>query len=269
MRETVEGRELDLFSTLESTSQSIPDTEALPMGIFLLLATPPERAVWLTYAFYLLTLLVPIIPVVIIYRLFPESKTDRAADGAVGKAGAEPAVKPERPEETSRITGKIGPWQITAIGAWGAYITALVLGYLAIKTAVPLIKKVSGGSIWTIDLDFALQDADGKEVDNESVQNLTVEPPRIEPWGKHATIRQWSETSDPPNEIHVKMDGYEVATVPLRGVSAENNEIKLHTPVTLKKIQAPVTSGTPLPAVPTGSGPAPLPIAAVPSAPNR
>src|SRR5437016_1621982 len=114
------------------------------MNNILAAASPQERDVWLSFGFYLLNLLVPIIPAVVIYWLFPEGKTN--PDG-------------------SAVEGGIGGWKIKAAGAFGAYVTAFLLGFWAIKSlAVPLIKAVGGASLWTIDSDFAFVDERGKEI---------------------------------------------------------------------------------------------------------
>jgi hypothetical protein len=213
--------------------------EALPpMNIFPLLATSsPERAVWLSFAFYLLNLLIPIIPAVIIYRLFPEGKTSDPAAG-------------------SSVEGSVGGWKIKAVGAWGAYVTALVLGAWAIKsTAIPLIKAVGGASVWTIDSDLQLLDEHGQEI-NAAINNLIVPPPIVATWGKHATIKLFSQTLDPPDRLEVGLDGYVAATVDLKGAPAKDGKITLPV-ITLKRLPpiASVPAPTPLPA---GTGPAAL-----------
>src|SRR5438552_11128954 len=160
------------------------DNETSPsMNALSVLATSSqEEAVLLSFGFYLLNLLVPIIPAAIIYRLFPEAKTDNT------------------------VQGSIAGWKIKAIGAWGAYVTAFLLGFWAINsTAVPLIKAVGGASVWTIDSDFQLKDENGKEIE-ATVDKLEVEPPMVKPWGKHATIKVFSETLEPPDVISIKMD---------------------------------------------------------------
>ena len=108
-----------------------------PLSAFRLLAVSTlEHAVWLMFGFYLLNLLVPIIPAVIIYRLFPENK--------------------------SSIEGGVTGCKIKTTGAWGAYVTAFVLGFWAIRsTAIPTIKAVGGKSVWTINPDFQLVDENG------------------------------------------------------------------------------------------------------------
>jgi len=207
------------------------------MSIFPLLATSlPERAVWLSFAFYLLNLLVPIIPAAIIYRLFPEGKTNGAAGGSV--------------------EGSVGGWKIKAVGAWGAYVTAFLLGFWAIQsTALPLIRAVGGASVWTIDSDFQLTDENGKEID-ATVDKLVVEPPMVKPWGKTAKITVFSETLDPPESLNMKLEGYDYKTIDLTGIHAQNGKIKLP-PITLKRLPpiASVPAPTPLPA---GTGPAAL-----------
>jgi hypothetical protein len=206
------------------------ETKYSPMGIFFLATSSPERAVLLSFGFYLLNLLVPIIPAVIIYRLFPEGKASSTAGNSV--------------------EGSVAGWKIKAVGAWGAYVTAFVLGFWAIKsTAVPLIKAVGGASVWTIDSDFRFTDEKGQETE-AALTNLEVEPPTVVPWGKHATITLFSATLDPPDKIRMKMEGYDPVIVPLSDVPAKDGKIKLPTPVTLKHLP-PIASGpapTPLPA---------------------
>jgi hypothetical protein len=112
------------------------------MEISFLATSSPERAVWLSFGFYVLNLLVPIIPAVIIYRLFPGGRT----------AG-------------NSVEGSVAGWKIKAVGAWGAYVTAFLLGLWTIKsTTVPLIKRVGGASVWTIDSDFRFTDDKGNEI---------------------------------------------------------------------------------------------------------
>jgi hypothetical protein len=126
---------------------------------------PKEHAVWLLYGFYLLNLLVPIIPAVIIYRLFPVARTDNTVEGGVGG------------------------WKVKAIGAWGAYVTAFLLGFWATgSTAVSLIGAVTGQSVWEIESDFQLTDENGKEIRGDTLENLVVQPPNVQPAGTHATI---------------------------------------------------------------------------------
>jgi hypothetical protein len=208
------------------------------MGISFLATSSPERAVWLSFAFYLLNLLVPIIPAVIIYRLFPEGK----GTGAQAAGGS--------------VEGSVAGWKIKAVGAWGAYVTAFVLGLWAIKsTAVPLIKAVGGGSVWTLDSDFRFTDEKGSETE-AALTNLEVEPPMVLPWGKHATVTLFSATLDPPDKIRVKMQGYDPAIVPLSDVPVKDGKIKLLTPITLKQ----------LPPIASGPAPRPLPAPAGPPA---
>ncbi len=218
------------------TAESRRDSEALPaMNAFSVLATSPqEHAVWLSFGFYLLNLLVPIIPAVIIYRLFPEAKTNNTVEGSVGG------------------------WKIKAIGAWGAYVTAFLLGFWAINsTTVPLIRAVGGASVWTIDSDFQLKDENGQEIE-PTVDKLEVEPPMIKPWGKHATIKVFSETLDPPDVVPIKMDGYDYQMINLKGVPpAESGKIKLPTAIILKQLPPIASAPAPTP-LPAGAGPAKL-----------
>jgi hypothetical protein len=221
---------------LQPTAELNRDNETLPpMNALSILATSfQEEAVLLSFGFYLLNLLVPIIPAVIIYRLFPEAKTNNTVEGSI--AG----------------------WKIKAIGAWGAYVTAFLLGFWAINsTTVPLIRAVGGASVWTIDSDFQLKDENGKEIE-ATVDKLEVEPPVVKPWGKHATIKVFSETLDPPDMIRIKMEGYDYQMVNLKGVApAESGKIKLSAPIILK--QPPPIAPAPAPApLPAGTGPATL-----------
>jgi hypothetical protein len=203
-------------------------------ALSLLATSPQEHAVWLSFGFYLLNLLVPIVPAVIIYRLFPEAKTNNTVEGSI--AG----------------------WKIKAIGAWGAYVTAFLLGFWAINsTAGPLIRAVGGASVWTIDSDFQLKDENGKEIE-ATVDKLEVEPPTVKPWGKHATIKVFSETLDPPDVIPIKMDGYDYQMINLKGVpAAEKGKIKLSTPIILKQLPPVASAPAPTP-LPAGTGPATL-----------
>ena len=206
------------------------------MGIPLLATSSPERAVWLSFGFYLLNVLVPIIPAVIIYWLFPEGKAKSAQSSA---------------------EGSIGGWKIKAVGAWGAYVTAFLLGFWAINTtAIPLIKAVGGASVWTIDSEFKLTDENGKEI-VATVDKLEVEPPMVKPWGKKAKIKLFSDTLDPPDDFNIKLEGYRPETVNLRNVSHENGKIHL-SEITLRRLPPPsesVPAPTPFPA---GPGPAPM-----------
>jgi hypothetical protein len=202
----------------------------------LLVTSSPERAVWLSFAFYLLNLLVPIVPAVIIYWLFPEGKTKR--------------------KDSSSIEGSVGGWKIKAVGAFGAYVTAFVLGLLAINsTAVPLIKKVGGASIWTIDSDFKFVDEQGKDIGNMTADKLIVEPPMVTPWGPHATIKIFSETLDPPDDVHIKMEGYQPAIVALSDLPNKDGKIKFTAPIVLTR----------LPDISSGPAPTPLPATAGPA----
>lgn len=234
----------------------------------LFLATgSPERAVWLCFGFYLLNVLVPIIPAVVIYHLFPEGKTKGAPLPQQVKGASNARTEPndmggsnEDDVGSSRntIEGKLGGWSIKAVGAWGAYVTTFVLGYWAIyTTAVPLIKAVGGASVWTVESEFKLVDQAGREI-QATVDKLRVEPPMVSPWGKRATIRLFSETLDPPDQIRMELEGYDKAYVDLRDAVARDGKIKLP-PVTLTLLPA-ITTGTPPPTLPQGQGPAPLPV---------
>jgi hypothetical protein len=205
------------------------------MNDVLVATSSPVTAVWLSFTFYLLNLLVPVVPAVIIYWLFPE--------GNVSSGGG------------SSIEGNVGGWKIKAVGAFGGYVTAFVLGLFAINsTAVQVIKRVGGASIWTIESDFKFVDANGKEIENMTPENLIVEPPMVKPWGAHATIRVFSETLDPPDDIHVKMDGYHPQIVALAGLP--NKDGKMSVPITLTR----------LPDIQSGQAPTPLPAVVGPPA---
>jgi hypothetical protein len=135
-------------------------------------------------------------------------------------------------------------------------VTAFLLGYWAINTtAIPLIKAVGGASVWTIDSDFKFIDANGKEI-SDTVDKLQVEPPKVQPWGKHATITVFSETLDPPSQIKVRLEGYDYQIVDLTSYHSEGGKINLPA-ISLKRLP-PISSG-PAPApLPAGTGPAPL-----------
>ena len=179
------------------------------MGIFLLAVGSPERAVWLSFGFYLLNLLIPIVPAVIIYRLFPEGKTSGAQ--ATGNS----------------VEGSVAGWKIKAVG---------------------------GASVWTIDSDFKFTNEKEQEIKDATLTNLEVEPPMVVPWGKHATIRVFSETLDPPESIRVKMQGYDPAIVVLPAGS-HDGKIKLSKPVILQQLPA-IASSAPIPApLPKAVGP--------------
>jgi hypothetical protein len=214
------------------------------MGIFLLAAAAPERAVIWSFGFYLLNLLVPIIPAVIIYRLFP-----------AGKAGGAHATG-------NSVEGSVAGWKIKAVGAWGAYVTAFALGIWAIKsTAVPLIKAVGGASVWTVDSDFKFIFTDERGVEHEirdvATDHLEVEPPMVKGWGKHAKIRLFSETLDPPETINVKMQGYYPTIVPVPA-GCRDGKIRLSEPVKLQRL-APIDSSAPTPVpLPRSVGPPPI-----------
>ena len=225
------------------------------MNIPVLLATSSQvNAVLLCFAFYLLNLLVPIVPAVIIYRMFPEGTTgDRRKSRKSKNAHGE---TDEESSSSSSIEGSIGGWKIKAIGAWGAYVTAFVLGYWAInKTVLPLITAVGGASVWTIDSDFKLLDEKGKEV-QATVDNLHVDPPMVKPWGNRAKIRVFSDTLAPPKTVNMELEGYEKTTIDIDSSLASNGEIKLPT-VVFKRLP-PLTSGTAPPPLTQGQGPAPI-----------
>ena len=142
--------------------------------------TPREHAVLLSFGFYLLNLLVPIVPAVIIYRLFPEARANNT------------------------VEGNVGAWKIKAVGAWGAYVTAFLLGFWAINsTAVPLIKAVAGKSVWQLDsVNFQLQD------EEDTLDKLSVVPSVVELQDRtHAGIEVISDTIEAPKSLHVKLPG--------------------------------------------------------------
>jgi hypothetical protein len=209
------------------------------MGISLLAAGSPVYAVFLSFCFYALNLLLPIIPAVIIYRLFPGGR----ASGTQSTGDS--------------IEGSVGGWKIKAVGAWAAYVTAFALGAWVIKsTTVPLIKAVGGASVWKIDSDFKFVDEKDNEI-SDTVDKLQIEPPEVKPWGKHATITVFSETLDPPDQIQVKMEGYDYKIVNLAG--SERKDGKIHLPsITMKRLP-PIAASSPAPTpLPPEKGPAPL-----------
>jgi hypothetical protein len=199
------------------------------MSTLTLLATtsPQERAALFSFGFYLLNLLIPLIPAVIIYRVFPEGKTQ-------GSGG-------------NSVEGSLGGWKIKAVGAWGAYVTAFLLGYWSIKaTAIPLINAIGGASVWKVESHFKLVDEHGQEI-NAAINNLIVEPPLVQPWGRKATITLFSPTLEPPEQLRIKLDGYEDETVDLSGITPQRDKIKVPL-ITLKR----------LPPIPQLPAPAPL-----------
>jgi hypothetical protein len=209
------------------------------MGISLLATTSSAvQAVLLMFSLYLLNLLVPIIPAVIIYRLFPEGKTSGAQ--AAGNS----------------IEGSVAGWKIKAVGAWGAYVTAFVLGVWILKSlAVPLIKNVAGESVWTIDsVDFQLIDEKEKPITNATLdESLRVDSPMVSSDGQHANYLKFiSNTVDPPGTIYVSMNGYEQRKVVLIGVPVHDGKFALSTPITLKRL--PSLEASPPPTGTLGSG---------------
>jgi hypothetical protein len=224
------------LSQTEKTRASI----ASPMSISPILALSQQvNAVLLCFAFYLLNLLVPIIPAAFIYWLFG-TKTSGVASKQAGDS----------------VEGTIWGFKIKAVGAWAAYVTALVIGFWLIRTtAVPLITAVGGASVWQIDSDFKFMDETGKEI-TDTVDKLEVEPPKVKPWGKHATITVFSETLSPPDQVQIKLAGYDYETVEIGNSTIRGNKIKL-SPITFKRVPLPAApiSATPFPA---GQGPAAL-----------
>lgn len=227
------------------------------MNIPVLLATTSqEKAVWLCFGFYLLNVLVPIIPATVIYRLFPEGKTN--ARPKAPKPDAAPGEAANEGDSGNAIEGSIGGWKIKAVGAWGAYVTTFVLGYWAINaTAVPLIRAVGGASVWMIDSDFKVLGENGEEEQAVTVEKLHVDPPMVQPWGNRAKIRVFSESLAPPSYVNMELEGYRKATVDIDSkMIASDGQIKLPT-VTFKPLP-PIAAGTPPPALDPGKGPAPL-----------
>jgi hypothetical protein len=209
-----------------------------PMGISFLAISAGYGAVWLWFCFYLLSLLVPIIPAVIIYRLFPEGRTN----------GAQAAG--------SSIEGSVGGWKIKAVGAWGAYVTAFVLGVWTFKPAISAIEHVSGASVWTIEsVGFQLTDEKGQPIENAALDESLriVDGYWLGLFGKRADIKVISPTLGPPEKIQVKMDGYDFTPVDLTDVPADNGKIKLTT-ITLKQ-KPPIPVGSLPPEYPAGAGP--------------
>ncbi len=214
----------------------------------------------LCFTFYLLNLLVPIVPAAFIYWLFPEGTT-RGAVLASKQPATSDSVNAERPEGESEeepagasVEGGIGGWKIKAVGAWAAYVTAFLLGFWAIKTtAVPLITAVGGASVWKVDSDFKFTDENGKDI-TDTVDKLQVDPPEVKPWGKHATITVFSETLSPPDQIQIKLEGYDWQTVDLSSIKTNaGNKIKLPA-ITLKRLAPPSTTVALTP-LPNGQGP--------------
>jgi hypothetical protein len=215
----------------------------------------PERAVVLSYIFYLLNVLVPIVPAVIIYWLFPEGKTGIAAASKKRRATGRREKGRARGAPAASIEGDIGGWKIKAVGAWGAYVTAFLLGFWAIeKNAIPLINKAGGASVWDIESDFKFTDEKDAEIANATVDKLQVEPPEVKPWGKHATIKVFSDSMDPPPQLKIYMEGYDFKIVDLpKDVPRNGNKITL-SGITLKRLPPPKVGPAPT-ALPTGEGP--------------
>ena len=210
------------------------------------------NAVLLCFAFYLLNLLVPIIPAAFIYWLFgtTTARVARKQSTASGSANAEPR---DAPGAGDSVEGSIWGFKIKAVGAWAAYVTALVIGFWLIRTtAVPLITAVGGASVWQIDSDFKFMDENGKEI-SDTVDKLEVEPPKVKPWGKHATITVFSETLAPPDQVQIKLAGYDYETVDIDSSKTKGNKIKL-SPITFKRLPLPAAAIAATP-FPTGQGP--------------
>lgn len=227
------------------------------MSILPVLATSsPERAVFLSFGFYLLNVLVPIIPAVIIYWLFPEGKIKSATAGSKRQRSARQPRKKDAAEEPARssVEGGIGGWKIKAVGAWGAYVTAFLLGFWAINTtAIPLIKAVGGASVWTVEADLKLVDERDKEI-NAAINNLIVKPPVVETWGKRATITVFSPTLAPPEQLQVHLDNFRDETVALtEGSPPKDGKIRL-TQIKLTRLPEIATGPAPTP-LPAGVGP--------------
>jgi hypothetical protein len=229
-----EFRVLSQLNFTRNLQRSIPAiTKFGPMSIVSVLATgcSAERAVWLSYGFYLLNLLIPIIPAVVIYWLFPEGKIKAAP--AVRRqlqqgAGHPPEANTEEDPARSSIEGSIGGWKIKAAGAWGAYVTAFVLGYWTVNsTATQLIKAVGGASVWTVDSDVKLIDENGKEIPNEAIDKLIVQPANPYTFGNHATFTLFSPTLDPPEKLQVHLPNYHDEPIALKEFPAQDGKITL------------------------------------------
>ena len=80
-------------------------------------------AVLLSYGLYVLYVLLPLIPAVIIYRMFPDTRV--TAEGSVSN------------------------WKVKAGGAFGAYITVVLLGYVVVARTEEIIGGMSACT-WTI-----------------------------------------------------------------------------------------------------------------------
>ena len=217
------------------------------------------NAVLLCFAFYLLNLLVPIIPAAFIYWLFGTTTTRVASkqSAASGSANAEPrdapGAGPDKEPAGDSVEGTIWGFKIKAVGAWAAYVTALVIGFWLIRTtAVPLITAVGGASVWQIESDFKFTDENGKQI-NGILDKLEAEPPKVKSWGKHATITVFSETLAPPDQFQIKLEGYDYQTVDLASSKIKGNKIKT-APITFQRLPPPAgqIAATPLPA---GQGP--------------
>ena len=209
------------------------------MSVLPVLATgSPVYAVLLMFGFYLLVLLIPIIPAVIIYWVFPEGKIN-----------------------DNSVEGSVGAWKIKAVGAWGAYVTAFVLGLWASHGAVSMIKSVGGPSVWTIDSEFQLLDEKGTEMEYATVEGLDVDPrSAIDPVGKHATITMVSDTPDPPKSLNVSLARYKPRHVPLTGKDDAGKDVlpkdgTISLTIALHNL-GQYNPGTPPPRSPAGTGPA-------------
>jgi len=88
-------------------------------------------AVLLSYGLYVLYVLLPLIPAVIIYRMFPDTRV--TAEGSVSN------------------------WKVKAGGAFGAYITVVLLGYVVVARTEEIIGGMSACT-WTISGKVELRD---------------------------------------------------------------------------------------------------------------
>lgn len=205
-----------------------------------ILADATVNAVWLSLAFYLLYLLVPMIPAVVIYRLFPEGKT--------GTSGS--------------VEGNVGGWKIKAVGAWGAYITAFLLGYWALGShALELISQVAGRRVWgPYEVQFNIEDEKGQPIVGQALDNLQVTDPlsavELERGGTTAKISSISDHDKPPAKITVILDGYQPQTIYL-GKDAQNPDASEDKPinVTLQARPPRTTNATLAPAGSTSPPP--------------
>ncbi len=104
-------------------------------------------AVMLSFALYLLYVLLPMIPSIVIYRMFPDTKVS--------------------------ATGILSNLNFKTTGAFAAYVITVSLGFFLVQNTHHLIAQISN-PVWTLKTKVELLDNDGSPYSNKNLLETLV-----------------------------------------------------------------------------------------------